>query len=70
MKALIPACLVGAIALCVVAYNPATEQAPAGAAGKIAAALPAEAYAKPEKARKLLVFSRTGGFRHKSIAIW
>ncbi len=68
MKALIPASLVGAIALCVVAYNPATEQAPAGAAKKIAAALPAEAYAKPEKPRKLLVFSRTGGFRHASIA--
>lgn len=68
MKALLPACLVGAIALGVVAYNPATEQAPAGAAEKIAAALPAEAYAKPEKPRKLLVFSRTGGFRHASIA--
>ena len=68
MKALIPASLMGAIALCVVAYNPATEQAPAGAAKKIAAALPAEAYAKPEKPRKLLVFSRTGGFRHASIA--
>ena len=68
MKALIPAGLVAAIALSVVAYNPATEQAPAGAAEKITAALPAEAYAKPEKPRKLLVFSRTNGFRHSSIA--
>ncbi len=68
MKALIPASLVAAIALSVVAYNPATEQAPAGAAEKITAALPAEAYAKPGKPRKLLVFSRTNGFRHSSIA--
>jgi len=68
MKALIPASLVAAIALSVVAYNPATEQAPAGAAEKITAALPAEAYAKPGKPRKLLVFSRTNGFRHTSIA--
>jgi type 1 glutamine amidotransferase len=67
MKALLPACLVGAFALGVVAYNPAKEQPPAGAAGKIAAALPSKAFAKPEKARKLLVFSRTGGFRHASI---
>ncbi len=68
MKALIPASLVGALALCVVAYNPAEEQAPAGAKEKIEAALPSEAYAKPEKPRKLLVFSRTNGFRHASIA--
>jgi hypothetical protein len=67
MKALIPASVLGAITLGLVAYNPAKEQPPAGAAGKIEAALPAEAYAKPEKARKLLVFSRTGGFRHASI---
>jgi type 1 glutamine amidotransferase len=44
------------------------EQPPAGAAEKIAAALPAEAYAKPIKPRKLLVFSKTAGFRHESIA--
>ncbi|MBC7981182.1 MAG: ThuA domain-containing protein [Armatimonadetes bacterium] len=68
MKALIPASLVAAVALFVVAYNPHDEQAPAGAAEKIAAAMPAKAYAKPAKARKLLVFSRTNGFRHASIA--
>ncbi len=68
MKALIPASLVGALALSVVAYNPSKEQAPAGAMEKIEAALPSEAYAKPEKPRKLLVFSRTNGFRHASIA--
>lgn len=44
------------------------EKPPGGAAEKIAAALPAEAFAKPAKARKLLVFSRTAGFRHASIA--
>lgn len=68
MKALLPASILGALAFCVAAYNPATEQAPAGAVEKIAAAIPGEAYAKPEKPRKLLVFSRTGGFRHASIA--
>ena len=68
MKALIPACLVGAVALLAVAYNPADEKTPDGAVEKIAAALPAEAYAKPGEARKLLVFSRTNGFRHESIA--
>ena len=67
MKALIPAMLVGALAMFVVAYNPATEQPPAGAAEKIAEAIPAEAYAKAAKPRKLLVFSRTNGFRHASI---
>jgi hypothetical protein len=67
MKALFPTLLVGALALTVVAYNPATEQPPAGAAEKIAEAIPAEAYAKPAKPRKLLVFSRTDGFRHASI---
>lgn len=44
------------------------EVPPAGADKKIAEALPAEAYAKPKSARKLLVYSRTAGFRHKSIA--
>lgn len=67
MKALIPAGAVGALAFLLVAYNPAKEQPPAGAAEKIAEAIPAEPYAKPEKPRKLLVFSRTNGFRHKSI---
>ncbi|QTN32105.1 ThuA domain-containing protein [Akkermansiaceae bacterium] len=67
MKALIPASVLGAITLGLVAYNPATEQPPAGAQEKIAAALPADAFAKPVKPRKLLVFSRTAGFRHASI---
>lgn len=44
------------------------EEPPAGAAEKIAAALPEKAYAKPAKARKLLVFSVTNGFHHASIA--
>lgn len=41
--------------------------APADAAAKIAAVLPEKAYAKPAKARKLLIFSVTNGFRHASI---
>ncbi len=68
MKALIPCLLTGATALFVVAQNPAAEQAPPGAAEKIAAALPDKPFAKPEKARKVLVFSKTNGFRHGSIA--
>lgn len=67
MKALFPTICVAALALGIVAYNPATEQPPAGAAEKIAEAIPSEAYAKAQKPRKLLVFSRTNGFRHGSI---
>ena len=36
-------------------------------AEKIAPSLPEKAFAEPKKKRKLLVFSRTGGFRHGSI---
>lgn len=68
MKALIPAGLVGAAALFVVAQNPKGEQAPPGALEKITAALPEKAYAKAQSPRKLLVFSKTNGFRHASIA--
>jgi type 1 glutamine amidotransferase len=68
MKAQIPAILTAAAALFVVAKNPSTEQPPAGAAGKIAAVLPEKPYASPQKPRKLLVFSKTNGFRHASIA--
>jgi hypothetical protein len=68
MKAIISCLLNFATALYAVAQNPATEQAPEGAAEKIARAIPGEHYAKPEKPRKLLVFSKTNGFRHASIA--
>ena len=60
--------LVLAIAFLSVAAGRKKEQPPAGAEQKIEEALPDEAYAKPKKARKLLVFSRTVGFRHQSIA--
>jgi type 1 glutamine amidotransferase len=58
----------GAIAMFVVAQNPNAEQPAPGALEKIQAVLPDAAYAKPKKDRKLLVFSRTNGFRHASIA--
>ena len=45
----------------------ANDQLPAGAAEKIAAAIPSTAYAKPAKPRKLLIFSLTRGFHHASI---
>jgi hypothetical protein len=48
--------------------NKSSESPPAGALEKISTALPTEAAAKPMKARKLLVFSATAGFRHASIA--
>ena len=57
-----------AAAFLLVSAGTDTEQPPPGAAEKIAEALPAEPYAKPVKPRKLLVFSKTAGFRHQSIA--
>lgn len=60
------------LGLCVIAgliaASPKKETPPAGAQEKIEEALPDEAYAKPKQKRKLLVFSRTAGFRHQSIA--
>ncbi len=67
MKALFPALGAALALLFIAAFGPSSEQAPAGAAEKIAAAIPAEAYAKPAAPRKMLVFSRTNGFRHDSI---
>lgn len=55
-------------AVCAALSFPAAHGAPpAGAAEKIAAALPDKPYAKPKKARKLLIFSKTNGFHHDSI---
>lgn len=68
MKALLPSSLVAAVAIFVVAQNPVGEQAPPGSLEKITEALPEKAYAKPKKDRKVLVFSKTAGFRHASIA--
>jgi uncharacterized protein len=68
MKALLPAIMTAAVAAFVVAKSPNGEQAPPGSVEKIATALPAEPYAAPAKPRKLLVFSKTNGFRHASIA--
>jgi uncharacterized protein len=67
-KPLVPACLAGAAALLVVAQSPKLEEAPPGTTEKVREILPDSPYAKPEKPRKLLVFSRTNGFRHASIA--
>ncbi len=46
----------------------AAESPPAGAVEKIEAALPDKPFAAPKKPRKLLIFSKTNGFRHESIA--
>ncbi|RYD31559.1 MAG: hypothetical protein EOP85_22625, partial [Verrucomicrobiaceae bacterium] len=68
MKTLLPSAMVAAVAIFVVAQNPTGEQAPPGALEKITESLPEKAYAKPKKERKVLVFSKTAGFRHASIA--
>jgi uncharacterized protein len=47
----------------------AAADVPPDQIAKIEAALPTAPVAKPAKARKLLVFSRTRGFRHSSIAV-
>ncbi|MGE3805669.1 MAG: family 16 glycoside hydrolase [Gemmataceae bacterium] len=60
---LIPATLLALFAL----FNPASAQNK-GVMEKIEAALPEKAYAKPKQPRKLLIYSRTNGFRHGSIA--
>ena len=68
MKKIIPCLLTGTTMLIAAAQCSAAEQAPQGAAEKISQALPDKPFAKPEKPRKLLVFSKTNGFRHASIA--
>ena len=67
MKSLIPCLMSGVASLLMAASGRAEEQAPPGAAEKISQALPDAPYAKPAQARKLLVFSKTNGFRHASI---
>lgn len=64
MKSIIP---IG-LALFATAQSLPAEEAPAGALENITAALPEKAFVKPKKERKLLVFSKTNGFRHASIA--
>lgn len=60
--------LVGSALLLSLAMPLHAEAPPAGAAEKIAQVLPDKPFAKPEKPRKLLVFAKTNGFRHASIA--
>lgn len=60
-----PLALIGAALLPLTAKG--EENAPKGSSEKIVEALPEEPFAKPAKARKLLVFSKTAGFRHASI---
>lgn len=62
----LPLLLVG-IVVTQIALRPKGGQLPPGATDKIVAALPKSAIAKPKKARRMLVFSKTNGFRHASI---
>ena len=68
MKSFIPAGLTSALAIFALSQNLTAEDAPTGALEKITAALPDKPFAKPQKARKVLVFSKTNGFHHASIA--
>lgn len=56
-----------AFVICLIAAA-VTAQVPESDKARIAAASPEKPIAKPATARKLLVFSRTTGFRHDSIA--
>jgi type 1 glutamine amidotransferase len=67
MKTCIPCLITCAAALLVASPSPAEEQAPPGAAEKISQVIPDAPYAKPAQPRKLLVFSKTNGFRHAAI---
>jgi uncharacterized protein len=62
----VPACI-AALAAGLVALKPNTETMPPGAEEKIAAAVPSAPWAKPMHPRRLLVFSKTNGWRHDSI---
>ena len=68
MKFLIPTSMTCALTLFAGSPTLLAEEAPAGALEKITAALPDKAFAAPKKPRKVLVFSKTNGFRHASIA--
>ena len=59
---LAPATIFAAVAALAIAKPPTEDQL-----AKIKAAVPSEASAKPAKKHKLLVFSKTAGFRHSSI---
>ncbi|MBK1835625.1 ThuA domain-containing protein [Roseibacillus ishigakijimensis] len=50
-----------------IAAGPKGEDLPVGAVESIAKALPEKAPAEPKQERRILVFSKTAGFRHKSI---
>ena len=54
------------VALC---PHPTISAQPATSLAKVEKALPEKAPAKPKQARKILIYSRTAGFRHGSIAI-
>lgn len=58
--------LVGVLAI-TFAEGKRGQPVPEAEIAKIQAALPKEAPAKPKQARKVLVFSKTAGFRHSSI---
>ena len=68
MKTSLPTTLACTLAILALAQPLPAQDAPAGALEKITAALPDKAFAKPKKDRKVLVFSKTNGFRHASIA--
>ncbi|MES2997020.1 MAG: ThuA domain-containing protein [Verrucomicrobiota bacterium] len=67
MKTVVPAIAIAAFAFALVSQKPAGGDPPPRAIEKIREVLPDKAYAKPAKPRRMLVFSRTSGYRHASI---
>ena len=67
MKNILSCLLTGAVAVLTIALCSAEDKIPKGALEKIIESLPDKPCAKPVKPRKLLVFSKTNGFRHASI---
>ncbi len=68
MKNILSSLFASTATILVFAQCTVAEEAPAGALEKITDSLPDKPYAKPAQPRKLLVFSKTNGFRHASIA--
>lgn len=62
-------CTFGCVVVSVGVAATALGQVAADVSTRIGAALPEAAFAKPAKARKLLVFTLTRGFRHASIPV-
>lgn len=69
MKALLPLLIVAMSVVTASAADDITAQVKPEVREKIAQALPTAAPAKPQKVRRVLIFTKTNGFRHGSIPV-